>query len=160
VPISSEAVGDEPYRPHWLDVPAGRLVNRGHPAADHLEAYDWVVLHQAPGLLRIDAHLPAHLLNPQGQLFGGFTPTYVDLVSLHAARAGDDQANGGGPRYFMVTINMRVDYFEPIVGPRFVIEAEVAHRRGRTSLVTTRMIQHDVIATYALTTLRTTDVEL
>ena len=58
----------------------------------------------------------------------------------------------------MATINMRIDYFEPIVGPRFVIDATVENRRGKTLLVATRMLQDDVLATYALTTMREMDV--
>lgn len=146
---------------HWLDVPPGRLVNPGHPAADHLEAHLWTVLREEPRRLQIDAHLPAHLLNPQGQLFGGFTPTYVDLVSLHAARRADEVGRSPDePRYFMATVNMRIDYLEPVFGPRFLIDVEVENQRGRSFLVVCRMIQDDVLATYALTTLRRTDIEL
>ncbi len=57
------------------------------------------------------------------------------------------------------TINMRVDYYEPIVGPRFLIEAKVEHRRGKTSTVVVKMYQDDLLATYAYTTLRTTDLD-
>jgi len=143
--------------PHWLEIEPGRLMNRGHPAGDLLEAYDWVVLDEEPGRLRIDAHIPARVLNPRGQLFGGFTPTYVDLVSLHCTRAGPDRTNPEVPRTWMATVNMRIDYFEPILGPRFTIEANVEHRRGKTWLVATRMYQDDLLAAYALTTLRTSD---
>ena len=59
---------------------------RGHPAGDFLEAYLWRVVERGPGWLKVDAHLPDHARNPRGQLFGGFTPTYVDLISLFAAR--------------------------------------------------------------------------
>lgn len=66
----------------WVQPPPGRLVGRGHPAGDFLEAWDWNVHEETAGYLLIDAHLPAHVRNPRGQLFGGFTPTYVDLVAL------------------------------------------------------------------------------
>lgn len=158
--ISSESGGGELSHRHWTDVPPGRLVNRGHPAGDHLEAYDWTVLDQEPGLLRIDAHLPPQVRNPQGQLFGGFTPTYIDLISLHVTRTTEDTSDPDTPRYWMATVNMRVDYFEPVVGPRFILEAEVEHQRGRTFLVASRMIQDGVLATYALTTLRRTEIEI
>lgn len=137
-----------------FDVPPERLVGKGHPAGDFLEAYDWIVVDEEVDRLRIDAHLPAQVLNPRGQLFGGFTPTYVDLVSLHANRAGPDRNAPDRPRFWTATINMRVDYFEPITGPRFVIEAIVENRRGQTSLVATRMYQDGVLATYAITTMR------
>ena len=56
--------------------------------------------------------------NPRGQLFGGFTPTYVDLVALATAFAGAAQV----PRpAWLATTSMSVDYFEPVVGPRFTI---------------------------------------
>lgn len=141
------------------DVPEGRLVNQGHPAGDFLEAYEWRVVEEEVDRLLIDAHLPATVLNPQMQLFGGFTPAYIDLVSLHANRAGPDRRSPDAPRYWTATINMRVDYHEPITGPRFLIESTVENRRGRTSSVVTRMYQDDVLATYALTTLRLTELQ-
>jgi acyl-coenzyme A thioesterase PaaI-like protein len=49
---------------------------------------------------------------------------------------------------------MRVDYFEPITGPTFVIESEVEKRRGRTSFVVTRFFQDEELAAYAVTTMR------
>jgi acyl-coenzyme A thioesterase PaaI-like protein len=30
---------------------------------------------------------------------------------------------------------MRVEFFEPVEGPRFLIESRIVHRRGRTMLV-------------------------
>lgn len=147
--------GDTPI--HWVDIPPGRLVSPGHPAGDFLEAYDWHVLEEDVDRLRIDAHLPAQVLNPRGHLFGGFTAAYVDLVSLNATKAGPDRTDPDRPHSWTTTINMRIDYFEPITGPRFIIDVEVEHRRGKTSLVATRMYQDDVLATYALTTLRSVD---
>ncbi len=138
-----------PDRPWAEDVPAGRLVNEGHTAGDVLEAWKWEVLERAPGLLRVKAHLPDALLNPRGQLFGGFTGTYVDFVSLHTRR-GDPTS----PRGFQSTINMRIDYFEPIVGPFFEIEGRVVNDRGRNALVEARFFQDDVMAVYSITTMR------
>lgn len=54
---------------------------------------------------------------------------------------------------------MRIDCYEPIVAPRFWIEAELTDSRGRTSLVTTRVLQDDVLAVYGLTTVRSVDEE-
>ena len=65
-------------------------------AGDFLEAYDWTVLEERVGFLRLDAGLPDHVKNPRGQLFGGFTPTYVDLVALNTVRAGPDRAARAG----------------------------------------------------------------
>ncbi len=138
----------------WLGTEPGRMIARGHPAGDFLEAYDWRVVAEEPGHFEIDAHLPDRVLNPRGQLFGGFTPTYIDLVSLHVTRAGPDRVNPDIPRTWMATVNMRIDYFEPITGPRFTIKATVEHRRNRNWLVSTQMFQDGILATYALTTLR------
>ena len=137
----------------WAAPPPGRLIGRGHPAGDFLEAWAWEVLDEAPGRLRIKAPLPDQVKNPRGQLFGGFTPTYVDLVALFTARSGEPR-DASGPRRWMATTNMRIDYFEPIVGPTFVIDSVREKRRGRTNFVATRFYQDDELAVFALTTMR------
>ena len=141
-------------RPWATDEP-GRLVGKGHNAGDLLEAWRWTVVDEAPGRLVIEAHLPDHLKNPKGQLFGGFTPTYVDFVSLYTVHAADAERDPTSPRSFLNTINMRCDYFEPIVGPTFTIIGEVVNRRGLTSLVSTRFMDGDTMLAHAITTLRT-----
>ena len=137
----------------WAAAPPGRLIGRGHPAGDFLEASKWELLEEEPGSLRISAHLPDHVKNPRGQLFGGFAPTYVDLVALFTVRSGAlrDQS---GPRRWLATTNMRIDYFEPILGPTFVIESRREKQRGRTNFVATRFFQGDELAVFALTTMR------
>ena len=136
-------------RPWADDIPEGRLVNRGHSAGDVLEAHQWRVLERAPGLLRVECHLPSDLLNPRGQLFGGFTGTYVDFVALYTLR-GDPTS----PRGFQSTINMRIDYFEPIVGPTFEVQGRLINERGKNALVETRFMQGDTMAVYAIATMR------
>lgn len=141
-----------------MQPPPGRLVGRGHPAGDFLEAWDWELKEESEGYLLIDAHLPEHVKNPRGQLFGGFTPTYVDLVALFTVRAGRreawmTEATAGRPSW-LATTNMRVDYFEPIAGPRFAIESRCEKQRGRTNFVTTRFFQDGELAVYAVTTMR------
>src|SRR5437016_8110435 len=121
----------------WRTREPGRLIGKGHPAGDFLAAYDWDVLEERAGYLRVEAHLPAHVRNPRGQLFGGFTPTYVDLVALFTVRAGE-QRLAQRFRTWLATTNMRVDYFEPIVGPEFLIESRLLKKRGRTNFVETR----------------------
>ncbi len=121
----------------WRSAPPGRLMGRGHGAGDLLEAHEWRVLEQRPGCLRLDVHLPDRLRNPRGQLFGGFAPTYVDLVAIHTLRAGEPR---DGRRAWLATVNMRIDYLEPIEGPRFVIESELQFRRGRNAWVQTRFV--------------------
>jgi len=136
----------------WRDPEPGRVIGRGHPAGDFLEAYDWKLLETRQGYMRIEAGLPAHVRNPRGQLFGGFTPTYVDMVALMTVNAGTER--DGPPRRWLATTNMRVDYFEPIVGPLFIIESQLEKRRGRTCFVLTRFYQDDELAAHAVTTMR------
>jgi acyl-coenzyme A thioesterase PaaI-like protein len=158
LPVSRDAPsGDREPEPAfvraWASPPPGRLVGRGHPAGDFLEAWDWSLLDEGPGWLRIDAGLPDQVKNPRGQLFGGFTPTYVDLVALFTVRAGEDRT--ARPRSWLATTNMRVDYFEPIVGPEFLIESRLLKKRGRTNFVETRFFDPpETLAVFALTTLR------
>jgi acyl-coenzyme A thioesterase PaaI-like protein len=137
----------------WLRDRPDRLIGHGHPAGDFLHAYDWVVLAERPGFFRLDVHLPEHVKNPRGQLFGGFTPTYVDLVALFTVRAGKDLSAWGSS--WLATTNMRIDYFEPVTGPRFVIESELRKERGRLRFVETRFLgQDDTLLVFALTTMR------
>lgn len=136
----------------WANPAPGRVIGRGHPAGDFLEAYDWQLLEQAAGHVRIEAGLPPQVRNPRGQLFGGFTPTYVDMVALLTVNAGVDRAST--PPRWLATTTMRVDYFEPIVGPTFVIDSHLEKRRGRTCFVVTKFFQGDELAAHALTTMR------
>jgi acyl-coenzyme A thioesterase PaaI-like protein len=143
---------DVPVPAAWRTPEPGRIIGRGHPAGDFLQAYDWLILEERPGYLKLDAHLPEHLKNPRGQLFGGFTPAYVDLVALRtvaAARAPGDPPMG------LTTVSLRVDYFEPIVQDRFVLESEVIHRRKGTHLVEVRFRDDDAnMLAFAVVTLR------
>lgn len=130
----------------------GQLIEPGHAAGDLLEAWRWTITEQSRGLLLLDVHLPERLKNPQGQLFGGFTPTYVDLVSLLTVRTAEPDESTD--RDWLTTINMRCDYFEPIVGPLFAVRGEVVNTRGLTSLVSTQFFQDDTMAAHAITTIR------
>ena len=143
-----------PFVRAWLARQPGQLIGRGHPAGDFLEAHEWQVVEEGDGFLRVRAHVPAHVKNPRGQLFGGFTPTYVDLVALFTVRAGE-QRQEYRFRTWLATTNMRVDYFEPIVGPQFSIESRLLKKRRRTNIVETRFFDpEDTLAVFALTTLR------
>ena len=88
------------------------------------------MLEHAPGRYRIEAHLPAHVKNPSGHLFGGFTPTYVDLLALRTAHSILTPPLRG-----LATVNMHVDYFDPVLDERFLLESRVVHSRGRIHLV-------------------------
>lgn len=147
------ALDDSAARRAWSSVPPGRLIGRGHPAGDFLDAFDWELIEERPGYLKLLATLPDRVKNPRGQLFGGFTPTYVDLVALFTVRAGVERT-AGPMRNWLATTNMRVDYFEPIVGPTFLIESTRERQRGRTHFVTTRFFEDGELAVFALTTMR------
>jgi acyl-coenzyme A thioesterase PaaI-like protein len=152
------SVPAEPPRP-WATAEPGRLVGRGHMAGDFLEAWAWNVVEEAEGRLVLDVHLPDHVRNPRGQLFGGFTPTYVDLVALFTVRAGPDRRASLARRQWLATTSMQIEYFEPIVGPRFTIESRLEKRRGRTRFVITRFFQDGELAVLASTTMREVAVD-
>ena len=137
----------------WITTEPGRLMGRGHPAGDFLEAWEWDLLDEGEGYLRVSAHLPPQVRNPRGQLFGGFTPAYVDLVALFTARSRAQRA-AASARLWLATTSMRVDYFEPVIGPKFVLDSRREKQRGRTHVVTTRFLQGDQLAVLAVTTLR------
>ena len=141
----------------WNTREPGRLIGRGHPAGDFLEAYNWDLLVDEPGHLRVSCPLPHNVRNPRGQLFGGFTPTYVDLIALMTVNAGQDRSKQ--PRHWLATINMRVDYLEPITGPTFVVDSTLEKLRGRTGFVLTRFYQDEELAAHALTTMRVMPVD-
>ena len=42
----------------WAQREPGRLVGRGHPAGDFLEAYDWKIVDERKGFMRLEVHLP------------------------------------------------------------------------------------------------------
>lgn len=144
-----------PQRRPWYPTSSDRLLGRGHPVGDFLEAYEWRVLSHAPGRYEIEAHLPPQVKNPRGVLFGGFTSTYVDLVAVRTAHS----LGGASPRW-MSTANMRVDYLEPVADERFRIESRVIHSRGRTHLVevTMKSIEGQLL-TFSLVTLREREPE-
>lgn len=126
----------------------------GHCAGDLLEAPDWHVIREAEGLVEIDAHLPGQVLNPRQQLFGGFTGTYVDMVALYTIRTlfptRDD--------YWITTINMRIDYLDPVLGPRMRLQGELINKGRSTSLVSVTFLDEaGNKLVYALVTLRVID---
>lgn len=126
----------------------------GHCAGDLLEAPQWNVLSESEGYVEIDAHLPEQVLNPRNQLFGGFTGTYVDMVALYTIRtlfpSRDD--------YWITTVNMRIDYLEPVLGPRMVLKGELINRGRSTSLVSVSFFDElGSKLVFALVTLRVID---
>ena len=145
-------------RAAWREHEPDRLIGRGHPAGDFLEAWRWRVLEEREGFLRISVHVPEHVRNPRGQLFGGFTPTYVDLVALFTFRAGRRE---GRPRHWLVTTSMQVEYLAPVTEAELVIESEVVARRGRSAWIATRFLGPDgEPQVLARTVLRSAEPEL
>lgn len=116
----------------WSTDDPQRLVGRGHPVGDALEAHEWRVLLREPGRLRIRARLPDRVMNPRGELFGGYTPTYADFFGLHVFHASRAE---GAPRRWLSTADLHVDFFAPIHGPEIEIEGRVIHKGGRTAHV-------------------------
>lgn len=149
MPPESEAPRNE--RAIWQQPGPGRVIGKGHPIGDFLEAHEWKLVEERTDFFRLDVHLVDAVKNYRGGLFGGFAPTYVDLIALRTLSAGRPL----GVRGWLVTVNMRLDYFEPVVGPRFFVESEVKHRRGRNALVETRFLDDDDrMLVFAITTLR------
>ena len=124
----------------------------GHNAGDLVEAHKWTVLREEKGVVEVDAHLPKHLLNPRDQLFGGFHGTYVDMMSIYAARSISSDADAFS---WSTTINMRIDYFLPVEGDRFFLKSEVI-KNGRTTLLvsTTFSDSEGSKLAYAITTIK------
>lgn len=150
----TESVVADGARP-WAATEPGQLVGKGHGAGDILEAWRWRVLEREAGRLTVEAPLPERLKNPQGQLFGGFTTTYIDFVALHTVHAADgDDRDPSSPRDWLTTLNLRCDYFEPIVEETFTVRGEVVNQRGMNYLVSTSFFQGDTMAAYGLATLR------
>ena len=83
-------------------------------------------------------------------MFGGFTPTYIDLLAVRTAHSASEAGFRG-----VTTVNMHVDYFDPVVDPRFVLESRIVHTRGRVLLV--EVTFHDLagkLLVYSHVTLR------
>ena len=134
----------DPSRPIFL--------KPGHNAGDLVESSKWKVLKEEYGLVEVDVHLPEHLLNPRKQLFGGFTGTYVDMISIYTVRTlfkTQEEIN------WSATVNMRIDYFAPVLGPRFLLRGELIKDGRSTCLVSTHFtdLEGNKLV-YAITTLR------
>jgi acyl-coenzyme A thioesterase PaaI-like protein len=108
----------------------------GHPAGDLLNGPDWRIIEEAEGRFVVDVPLVAAAKNYRGHLFGGFAPAYIDLIALRTVSAGRSL---DVPHGWLLTLGIRVDFFEPVEGPRFLIESEITVRRGRTLFVEVRL---------------------
>jgi acyl-coenzyme A thioesterase PaaI-like protein len=119
----------------WHTDDPKRLVGPGHPVGDFLRAPEWEILERGPGTLRLRAGLPEHVKNPRGELFGGFTATYVDFVCLHLFHQNEP---AGATPVWLSTANLHIEYFAPILGPEFLIDGEILQRRGRSAFIELR----------------------
>jgi acyl-coenzyme A thioesterase PaaI-like protein len=128
----------EYVRAIWRNPEPGRLMGPGHPAGDFLGGPDWRVLEESAGRLVVDVPLVPAVRNFREQLFGGFAPAYIDLIALRTVSAGTGERAHG----WLLTLNMHVQFFEPVEGPRFIIESTIVNRRGRTIFVETRFKDH------------------
>ncbi|MEM7413162.1 MAG: PaaI family thioesterase [Myxococcota bacterium] len=140
----------EEWAKAWSTEDPERLVGRGHPVGDFLAADRWVVLEREPGRLRVRCALVEAVRNPKGELFGGFTPTYVDFFALfvfHQSRAADE------PRQWLATTHLRVDYFAPVQGPEFEMAGHVVHKRDRSAHVEIRFEAGESLCALAHATL-------
>jgi acyl-coenzyme A thioesterase PaaI-like protein len=133
--MSTGSADAEQLLRRWATDDPTRVVGRGHPVGDFLDAHDWRVTARAPGSLRVRVALPPRVMNPRGELFGGFTPAYVDFFGLHVFHTLREP---GVPRHWLSTAGLRVDYFAPIRGPELELHGEVLHRSGRTAHVQVR----------------------
>jgi acyl-coenzyme A thioesterase PaaI-like protein len=134
----------------WRNPEPGRLMGPGHPAGDLLSGPDWRVIEESTGHLVVDVPLVPAVKNFRGQLFGGFAPAYIDLIALRTVSAGTGERAHG----WLVTLDLHVEFFAPVEGPRFVIESTVMNRRGRSIFVETRFKDADgKLLVFATTTL-------
>lgn len=139
------AYGDDFFRDFAARGPQ-QFICRGHPVGDLLEAWRWRITAESTGKLSIRAPLSPRLRNVKGQLFGGFTPTLLDLIGSFTVHAGEPKSEIGFP-YWLSTVNLRVDYFEPIASDEITIESRVIKRRARICIVETSF--HDPADTLA-----------
>ena len=119
----------------WSTEDPNRVIGRGHPVGDFLDAHAWSVVERAPGRLRVRATLPDRVMNLKGVLFGGFTPTYVDFFGLHVFHSLREP---DAPRQWLNTLRLDVEYFAPIRGPEIGIAGEALHRKERTAHIEVR----------------------
>ena len=149
--MSDAKTAFENVRQAFLSREPGRAIGRGLPVGDFLEAHRWELLREEPGKMRLGIHMPAHVRNAMGQLFGGFTPTYVDLIAILTCRAARAESEN---RNWIVTKSMQVEYIEPVMDD-FFVESEVIRKRGRHYWVMTRFLDAtDKLVVLANTTLQ------
>jgi acyl-coenzyme A thioesterase PaaI-like protein len=129
------------------DAPIGSI-------ATQFDVTNWKVLAEAPGFVRVEVPLHPWLRNPLGQLFGGYTPSYADMLAYRVARSGDTTPRDAAT--WFATTGMRVDYLEPITAEHFQIECQLLKSRSKSMLTEAKFFQGDVLAAFAVTTILVT----
>jgi acyl-coenzyme A thioesterase PaaI-like protein len=115
----------------------------------HFAVDSWDVLAESPGYIKVRVPLLPHLRNRRLQLFGGYTPAYVDMLAFRVARSGN--LDGSDP--FFATTSMRLDYLEALTGDGFEVECQLLRSRGKNAITEARFFQDGVLAVFAVTTL-------
>jgi acyl-coenzyme A thioesterase PaaI-like protein len=115
----------------------------------HFAVDGWNVLAESPGYIRLRVPLLPRLRNRRLQLFGGYTPAYIDMLAFRVARSGTfDESDT-----FFATTSMRIDYLEALTGDEFEVECQLLKARGRNAITEARFFQDGVLAVFAVTTL-------
>jgi acyl-coenzyme A thioesterase PaaI-like protein len=117
----------------------------------HFDVANWKTLAEASGFVRVEIPLLPWLKNPLGQLFGGFTPAFADILAARVVRSGGSIPKDSAIWY--ATTGMRVDYLEPIVNPTFEVECQLLRARGKSMLIEARFYQEQALAAFAVTTM-------
>lgn len=117
----------------------------------HFDVENWKVLSEEPRYIRVEVPLHPRLKNPLGQLFGGFTPAYADMLAARVIRSSDKSLSDSPIWY--ATTGLRVDYLEPIVGDSFQVECRLLKSRGKSMLVEAKFYQGEVLAAFAVVTM-------
>jgi acyl-coenzyme A thioesterase PaaI-like protein len=109
----------------------------------------WKVLAESPGYVKIRVPLLPRLKNRRQQLFGGYTPAYVDMLAYRVARSGSPDHSDA----FVATTSMRIDYLEALTGDYFEVECQLLKARGRNAITEARFFQDGALAVFAVTTM-------
>lgn len=127
----------------------GRLADGLEEISAQFAVDRWRVLEESPGHVRIEVPLLDRLRNRRQQLFGGYTPAYVDMLAFRVARSGTHDESDT----FFATTSMRIDYLEAITEDTFEIDCTLLKARGRNAITEARFLQGGTLAVFAVTTL-------
>jgi len=115
----------------------GELATGLEQISTHFAVDSWNVLAESPGYVKLRVPLLARLKNRRLQLFGGYTPAYVDMLAYRVARSG----TLGESDTFFATTSMHIDYLEALTGDDFEVECQLLKARGRNAITEARFFQ-------------------